>query len=107
METSRPRPSGVSTSPLSARVRSATERESIVMPAYGKASWRFVWADFTTHDNGPLIAGRRGGSGPQVLLLHGGPGLGFEYLRELADELARDNDVAWYQQRGLEPSAAE
>jgi pimeloyl-ACP methyl ester carboxylesterase len=25
----------------------------------------------------------------------------------LADELAQENDVAWYQQRGLEPSAAE
>jgi pimeloyl-ACP methyl ester carboxylesterase len=39
--------------------------------------------------------------------LHGGPGLGFDYLRDLADELAEENDVAWYQQRGLEPSAAE
>jgi pimeloyl-ACP methyl ester carboxylesterase len=46
-------------------------------------------------------------SGPPVLLLHGGPGLGFDYLRDLADELAQENDVAWYQQRGLEPSAAE
>ncbi len=42
-----------------------------------------------------------------MLLLHGGPGLGFGYLRELADELAQENDVAWYQQRGLEPSTAE
>ena len=62
------------------------------------------WTEFTTHDGGPLIAGRRAGSGPRVLLLHGGPGLGFDYLRELADELAEENDVAWYQQRGLEPS---
>ena len=66
-----------------------------------------AWTEFTTHDDGPLIAGRRAGSGPQVLLLHGGPGLGFEYLRELADELAQENDVAWYQQRGLEPSVVE
>jgi pimeloyl-ACP methyl ester carboxylesterase len=66
-----------------------------------------VWTDFTTHDQGPLIAGRRAGSGPPVLLLHGGPGLGFDYLGELADELAQENDVAWYQQRGLEPSATE
>ena len=65
------------------------------------------WTEFTTHDDGPLIAGRRAGSGPSVLLLHGGPGLGFDYLRDLADELAQENDVAWYQQRGLEPSAAE
>ncbi len=64
------------------------------------------WTEFTTHDDGPLIAGRRAGSGPPVLLLHGGPGLGFDYLRDLAEELAEENDVAWYQQRGQEPSAA-
>ena len=64
------------------------------------------WTEFTTHDDGPLIAGRRAGSGPPVLLLHGGPGLGFDYLRDLAEELAQENDVAWYQQRGQEPSAA-
>jgi pimeloyl-ACP methyl ester carboxylesterase len=66
-----------------------------------------VWTDFTTHDDGPLLGGRRGGTGPRVLLLHGGPGLGFDYLRDLADELAHENDVVWYQQRGLEPSAVE
>ena len=63
------------------------------------------WTDFATHDDGPLIAGRRAGSGPPVLLLHGGPGMGFDYLQDLAEELAQENDVAWYQQRGLEPSA--
>jgi pimeloyl-ACP methyl ester carboxylesterase len=66
-----------------------------------------AWTEFTTNDDGPLIAGRRAGSGPPVLLLHGGPGIGFEYLRDLADELATENDVAWYQQRGQEPSAPE
>ena len=66
-----------------------------------------TWTDFTTRDDRPLIAGRRAGSGPSVLLLHGGPGLGFDYLRELADELAQENDVAWYQQRGLAPSAVD
>jgi pimeloyl-ACP methyl ester carboxylesterase len=66
-----------------------------------------AWTEFTTRDEGPLIAGRRACSGPPVLLLHGGPGLGFDYLRGLADELAEENDVAWYQQRGQEPSAAE
>src|ERR1044072_7351150 len=64
------------------------------------------WTDFTTNDDRPLIAGRRAGSGPPVLLLHGGPGMGFDYLRDLAEELAEEHDVAWYQQRGLEPSAA-
>jgi pimeloyl-ACP methyl ester carboxylesterase len=63
------------------------------------------WTDLATDDGGPAIAGRRAGAGPPVLLLHGGPGLGFDYLRGLAEELARENDVAWYQQRGLEPSA--
>jgi pimeloyl-ACP methyl ester carboxylesterase len=66
---------------------------------------RVEWTDFTTHDDGPLIGGRRAGSGPPVLLLHGGPGMGFDYLRDLAEELAEENDVAWYQQRGQEPSA--
>src|SRR5215210_9322329 len=66
-----------------------------------------AWTEFTTQDGGPLISGRRAGSGPPVLLLHGGPGLGFDYLRDLADELAEENDVAWYQQRGLAPSATE
>jgi pimeloyl-ACP methyl ester carboxylesterase len=72
-----------------------------------KGSLPVHWAEFTTQDDGPLIAGRRAGIGPPVLLLHGGPGLGFDYLRGLADELAEENDVAWYQQRGQEPSAAE
>jgi pimeloyl-ACP methyl ester carboxylesterase len=62
------------------------------------------WTAFATRDGDPLLAGRRAGAGPPVLLLHGGPGLGFDYLRGLADELAQENDVAWYQQRGLEPS---
>jgi pimeloyl-ACP methyl ester carboxylesterase len=62
------------------------------------------WTEFTTRDDGPLLAGRRAGTGPPVLLLHGGPGLGFDYLRDLADELAEENDVAWYQQRGQAPS---
>jgi pimeloyl-ACP methyl ester carboxylesterase len=66
-----------------------------------------TWTEFATNDEGTLIAGLRAGSGPRVLLLHGGPGLGFDYLRDLADELAQENAVAWYQQRGLSPSAAE
>jgi pimeloyl-ACP methyl ester carboxylesterase len=66
-----------------------------------------AWAEFETRDDGPRIAGLRAGDGPRVLLLHGGPGIAFDYLRGLADELSEENDVAWYQQRGQEPSAAE
>jgi pimeloyl-ACP methyl ester carboxylesterase len=33
--------------------------------------------------------------------------MGFDYLRDLADELVEENTVAWYQQRGLAPSVAE
>jgi pimeloyl-ACP methyl ester carboxylesterase len=65
------------------------------------------WAEFTTRDDGALIAGLRAGNGPPVLLLHGGPGLSFDYLCDLAEELAEENDVAWYQQRGQAPSAVE
>jgi pimeloyl-ACP methyl ester carboxylesterase len=65
------------------------------------------WAEFTTHDSEARLAGLRAGNGPPVLLLHGGPGLGFDYLRDLAEELAEENDVAWYQQRGQPPSAVE
>jgi pimeloyl-ACP methyl ester carboxylesterase len=66
-----------------------------------------LWISFATSGDGPVIGGCRAGTGPPVLLLHGGPGLGFEYLQGLADELAEENDVAWYQQRGLPPSATE
>ena len=53
------------------------------------------------------LAGWVGGSGPRVLLLHGGPGLSFEYLDELASELGAGFCVAAYQQRGLDPSTLE
>ncbi len=66
-----------------------------------------TWSSFATHGDRPIIGGRRAGIGPPVLLLHGGPGLGFDYLRDLAEELAQANDVAWYQQRGLAPSGTE
>lgn len=46
------------------------------------------------------------GDGPPVLLLHGGPGLSFEYLDGLAAEIGPEHTVAAYQQRGLAPSTA-
>ena len=55
---------------------------------------------------GGTLVGKVAGSGTPVLLLHGGPGLGYEYLGELAAELVDGYRVAWYQQRGLDPSTA-
>lgn len=42
-----------------------------------------------------------------MLLLHGGPGVSFEYLDGLAAEIGAGFQVAAYQQRGLEPSTLE
>jgi proline iminopeptidase len=44
------------------------------------------------------------GEGPNVLLVHGGPGLSFEVMDGLADEVGDGYRVASYQQRGLAPS---
>lgn len=53
---------------------------------------------------GGSLGGWLAGAGPPLLLLHGGPGLSFEYIDELGEELAPEFRVAAYQQRGLEPS---
>jgi pimeloyl-ACP methyl ester carboxylesterase len=45
--------------------------------------------------------------GPPVLLLHGGPGVSFDYLDGLAEEIGHGFRVAAYQQRGIEPSTLE
>ena len=55
-----------------------------------------TWTEFTTRDREPLIAGRRAGSGPPVLLLHGGPGLGFDYLRDPLPSTAQQRLPAAY-----------
>jgi pimeloyl-ACP methyl ester carboxylesterase len=44
------------------------------------------------------------GTGPPVLLLHGGPGLSYGYLDGLASDLGPAYRVASFQQRGLSPS---
>ena len=46
------------------------------------------------------------GSGPEILLLHGGPGLS-DYLAPLAEELRDGYTVATYTQRGLAPSSVD
>jgi pimeloyl-ACP methyl ester carboxylesterase len=73
-----------------------------------------VWASMVGHDtftvdsvNGALVGWCGGAAGPRVLLLHGGPGLSFAYLDELAAELESNFEVASFQQRGLEPSTLE
>ena len=63
------------------------------------------WTAVATDDEEPLIAGRRVGSGPPILLLHSGPSLSFEYLSALAEELAVENDVVWYPLRRLTGTA--
>jgi pimeloyl-ACP methyl ester carboxylesterase len=56
---------------------------------------------------GGVLAGWSEGDGTPVLLLHGGPGLGYVYLEELFAELSSEFRIAAYQQRGLAPSTTE
>jgi pimeloyl-ACP methyl ester carboxylesterase len=53
------------------------------------------------------LAGWVQGEGTPVLLLHGGPGLSYEYLDAIADEFGDGYQVAAYQQRGLAPSTTD
>jgi len=62
--------------------------------------------EFRANVAGGEVVGWVRGSGPPVLLLHGGPGMS-DYLDGLAAELAPVATVARYQQRGLAPSVVE
>lgn len=54
---------------------------------------------------GAIFATHRGvGDGPPALVLHGGPGMGAEYLVPLIEELDGLFETALPQQRGLDPS---
>jgi pimeloyl-ACP methyl ester carboxylesterase len=60
---------------------------------------------FSTQVGGETLGGWVRGEGEPVLLLHGGPGLSYSYLDDLADDIGTVGfRVAAFQQRGLEPS---
>lgn len=58
---------------------------------------------FEVEVSGGVIGGSKRGTGPPVVILHGGPGLS-DYLDSLGGELASGYTVYRYQQRGLAPS---
>jgi pimeloyl-ACP methyl ester carboxylesterase len=64
-------------------------------------------ATFEAAVPGGRLCGWIAGDGPPVLLLHGGPGMSFDYLDSIAGELLPAFRVASYQQRGLAPSTLE
>jgi pimeloyl-ACP methyl ester carboxylesterase len=59
---------------------------------------------FTAATTAGRIVGWIAGEGPRVLALHGGPGLNFDYLDEVVQEVGARHRVATFQQRGLAPS---
>ena len=58
-------------------------------------------------DAGPVAGWVCDGGPHRALLLHGGPGLGFEYLDGLTDEISPAWTVASFQQRGLGPATLD
>ena len=50
--------------------------------------------------NGVTLFTRRVGSGPRVVVLHGGPGAHHDYLLPQYDRLARSRELFYYDQRG-------
>jgi pimeloyl-ACP methyl ester carboxylesterase len=57
--------------------------------------------------SGGELGGWVTGNGPPVLLIHGGPGLSYEVMDGLADEVGGGYTVASYQQRGIAPSMTD
>ncbi|MBV9291186.1 MAG: alpha/beta hydrolase [Frankiales bacterium] len=56
---------------------------------------------------GGKLVGWVRGEGPRLLLLHGGPGMAYSYLDDMADDIGDGYTIASYQQRGLAPSTTE
>src|SRR3954453_5275831 len=71
---------------------------------HGTYDARMSRREFEAPVRGGVLHGWVDGSGPRVVLLHGGPGMAFSYLDPLADELVDAYEGASYQQRGLAPS---
>lgn len=63
--------------------------------------------DFSAPTLAGDLRGWVGGGCSPVLVLHGGPGLGWEYMYPVCDELRSDFQVATFQQRGLMPSTVQ
>ena len=61
----------------------------------------------TVIDTGVVAGWVREGGPQHALLLHGGPGMGYEYLDALTDEIGPAWTVASFQQRGLAPSTLD
>lgn len=55
---------------------------------------------FTRHVRGVDLFERRAGSGPEVVVLHGGPGAHHDYLLPGFDRLAAGRTLIYYDQRG-------
>jgi pimeloyl-ACP methyl ester carboxylesterase len=64
-------------------------------------------SDLSADVPGGSLRGWVRGDGPPVLLLHGGPGLSYEYVDGLAADIGDHYRVAAFQQRGLAPSTTE
>lgn len=62
---------------------------------------------FTATADSATLAGWVEGDGVPVLLLHGGPGLRYDYMEAVAAELQSGYRVASFQQRGLAPSTLD
>lgn len=62
---------------------------------------------FTVSTGAGELAGWTEGEGTPVLLLHGGPGLGYGYLDDIAADLGAGFRISAFQQRGLSPSTEQ
>jgi len=80
-----------------------TSIDTVVLPE----GWRVdtLWPDVAQRLRA-WLQGRGLAERDAVLLLHGGPGLPWNYMQALVDELCDGYRVAVYQQRGLPPSTA-